>query len=583
MSIKIPKAILSMLLLYLTALSMPVFAENKSKTKMQVDTVLLNGKIYTQSIGQPTAEALAIENGVIVAVGKSKKIASMGNRQTKTIDLKGQAVLPGFHDLHVHPLFAGLREFECMIPQGSNQSTIQGIVAACVNDAEPGQWIYGGQWDASAIGKVPDRSILDAVAADHPVLLYDTSGHSAWANSKALELAGVDKNTADLPGGIIERDTGGAPTGVLRELAIELVRRHMPPHSEKTIRRALKWSLNKMLSHGITSFTEASVGFSAGLEREAKLYASFADEGLLKQRTTLCLNWHPLHPGIEPFLAKRNLYARQRVFPDCIKIFLDGVPTDSHTAAMLEPYAGKIKGRDDEASRRGLLLIQQDTLDAAVTRFDSMGMTVKFHAAGDAAVRAGLKAIATARKANGFSSQMHNVGHCTFVAKEDMSFARDIGATFEVSPYLWSPSPINDSITSAIGEERIKRVWPIRDIIESGALAVPGSDWAVVPSVNPWIAIEALITREQPGGSEKSFGKGQAISLEQAIRLFTINSAIQESMSDKVGRIEAGMLADIIVLDQDPYKVPVNQLHKTEVRMTFINGEKVFDISKTKK
>ena len=146
-------------------------------------------------------------------------------------------------------------------------------------------------------------------------------------------------------------------------------------------------------------------------------------------------------------------------------------------------------------------------LNAAVTRFDRMGLTVKFHAAGDAAVHEGLDAIAAARKANGFSGLMHNVGHCTFVAKADIARARAIGATFEVSPYLWGPSPINDSITQAVGPHLIARVWPVREMLEARALVVPGSDWSVVPSVNPWIAIESLVTRERPGGSPDSLAR----------------------------------------------------------------------------
>jgi predicted amidohydrolase YtcJ len=260
-----------------------------------------------------------------------------------------------------------------------------------------------------------------------------------------------------------------------------------------------------------------------------------------------------------------------------VKIFLDGVPTDSHTAAMLQPYAQKMNGRSDEAAVRGLLLVDQDTLNEAVTRFDRMGLTVKFHAAGDAAVRAGLNAIQAARAANGFSGLMHNVGHCTFVSKEDLARARSIGATFEVSPYLWAPSPINDSITAAVGTEVIKRVWPVREMLDSGALVVPGSDWSVVPSVNPWIAIESLVTREKPGGSSASFGKAEAITLPEAIDLFTINSARQERMSNLAGHLDVGMAADLIVVDQNPYDIASARLHDTHTKMTFIAGEKVFD------
>jgi hypothetical protein len=227
-----------------------------------------------------------------------------------------------------------------------------------------------------------------------------------------------------------------------------------------------------------------------------------------------------------------------------------------------------------------MLLVEQSVTNDAVTRFDNGGMTIKFHAAGDAAVRSGLDAIEAARDANGMSAQRHSVGHCTFIAKEDLQRASALNATFELSPYLWSPSPINDDITMAIGPERIERVWPFREAIDSGALVVAGSDWSVVPSVNPWIAIEALVTREEPGGSDKSFGKPQAISLGEAIDLFTVNSAKHMGTENKLGKLEPGMLADFVVVDQNPFEVPATELHRTEVVMTYIEGEKVYDRNK---
>ena len=540
------------------------------------DLIMNHGQIRTSS---GWAQAMAIRDGIIVAVGDAKTIEAIRDRNTQVVDLGGDTVLPGLHDVHVHPLFGGLSERQCRIPQGSTLKDTQERLKACVERASRGEWVIGGQWDAPALGVTPNRTMLDAVAPGNPVLLDDTSGHSSWANSRALEVADITSKTPDPTGGIIEHDASGEPTGVLREAAIELVRKYVPPPNQQEVQSALEWSLSEMLSYGITSFTEASVGFSAGMENEIKAYVVLADAGILKQRTRLCLTWDPGNETAEAMIASRNQYARDRLSLDCVKIFLDGVPTDSHTAAMLEPYEGSVEGREDEASRSGMLLVKQDVLDQAVIRFDRMGLTVKFHSVGDAAVRAGLNAIEAARKTNGFSGQLHNTGHCTFVAREDISRARAIGATFEVSPYLWSPTPINDSITAAVGEERIKRVWPVREMIESGALVVPGSDWAVVPSVNPWIGIETLVTRERPGGSQESFGKAEAIRLDQAVDLFTINSARQEGMADKVGRIEPGMLADVIVVDRNPFEVPITEVHLTKVKMTFIGGEKVFDAS----
>lgn len=555
-------------------LALTPFAAGNALAAPQVRLLLKDGRIHTP---QGTVAAMAIdERGVIVAVGKSEDLASQSG-SAKVIDLQGKAVLPAFHDMHVHPLYAGLSAGRCSIPQGSTLADFRKGVGACVARSARGAWIIGGQWDASALGRSPTRAMLDAVSPNNPVLLDDTSGHSALTNTRALQAAGITRATRDPEAGIIERDSAGRPTGVLRESAIELVRKHVPPATEQEVRTALEWSLKRMLSYGITSFVEASVGFAAGFEQELAAYAALSDAHALKQRVRLCLTWAPGDARAEAMIAARNQFARERLSLDCIKIFLDGVPTDSHTAAMLDPYEGTVSGRTDEASRKGMLLVKQDVLDAAVTRFDRMGLTVKFHAAGDAAVRAGLNAIEAARKVNGFSGQMHDVGHCTFVSKEDLPRARAIGATFEASPYLWAPSPINDTIIAAVGQRRIDRVWPVREMIDAGAPVVPGSDWSVVPSVNPWIAVEMLVTREQSGGSDQSFGKAEAVTLNEAIDLFTVNSARHMGRADQVGRIEPGMVADVIIVDREPYDAPVHTLHDISVVMTIIRGEVVYE------
>jgi predicted amidohydrolase YtcJ len=571
--------------LLLIALVCSGCAESQDSTDSgPADLILTNGRIQT---AEGWAEAISVVDGRIVAVGDAATIAEQADGGTEVVDLDGRTVLPGFHDLHVHPtyggiIYSGADHTNCKIAQGSSVEVLVDAVRGCVAAVSGSEWVTGGQWDTSALGQAPHRSMLDAVSPDTPVILNDTSGHSVWANSVALRLAGVTADTPDPEGGIIDRDSEGNPTGVLRESANGLVRRHVPPPSDEVIRESLEWALQTMLSYGITSFTDASTGFVGGASRAIETYANLADEGILKQRVRLCLNWRggdgaPGDEAADLLVERREQYERDRLTLDCVKIFLDGVPTDSHTAAMLDAYEGTVEGRDDDASRYGLLMVEQSVTNAAVTRFDAAGLTVKFHAAGDAAVRSGLDAIEAARDANGMSALRHNVGHCTFIATDDITRARELNATFELSPYLWSPSPINDDITMAIGPKRIERVWPFREAIDSGALVVAGSDWAVVPSVNPWIAIESLVTREESGGSDRSYGKAQAISVAEALDLFTVNSAKHMGRENELGSLEPGMIADFIVLDQNPFDVPATELHRTEVVMTYIGGEKVYD------
>ncbi|MBN1907540.1 MAG: amidohydrolase [Deltaproteobacteria bacterium] len=530
--------------------------------------ILTNGKICTESA---TLDAMAIgERGIILAVGNMETVNRYRRSATQVIDLAGDTVLPGFHDTHVHPSSGYKRG--CNFEQGSSLKKIQETIAECVRGKKEKGWITGGQWDADSLGGMPDRKMLDKVSPNNPVVLRDISGHSTWANSLALTMSGITRETPDLKGGIIERDKEGHPTGVLREAASQLLRvMEKPPTQEETL-VALEWALNEMLSYGITSLTDAAVS------RElAKTYVALADSGKLKQRVRLCFQWSPDNVFADTVIAERNLYAKDRICPDCVKLFLDGVPTDSHTAAMLEPYEDIIKGRDDDASRKGLLLIPTDILKKAVTRFDAMGLTVKFHAAGDAAVRQGLDAIEAARQANGFTGLYHNTGHNSFINMDDIRRAKSIAATFEMSPYIWYPNPIIADIAKAIGPERMKRWTPVKDAIEGGGLVVAGSDWNVVPSVNPWIAIETLVTRQRPGEGGDILGESQKITLKQAIDLFTKNSARQMGNGNKTGRIEPGMLADLIVVDRNPYEIHITEVHGIIVKKTIINGEVVYD------
>jgi len=527
--------------------------------------ILTNGKIYTPS---GWSEAMAVENGVIVAIGSAASV-SEGRQGLKVIDLKGKTVLPGLHDMHVHPTGAGRSELQCQLPQGAALAKVQELTAACVAGKKAGEWVTGRAYDAASLGVTPHRTLLDKAAPNNPVFFTDISGHSSWANSVALKLAGITKDTPNPKGGIIERDADGTPTGVFRESASGLVGAKVPPPTRADSARGLKWALEVMLSVGVTAFDDAVVSRDV-----AQAYADNADAGVLKQRVRGCLI------SSDPALiANRQTYARERFSPSCIKIILDGVPTDSHTAAMLADYV-PIPGRNEEGRTRGLLFVDPADLNVMLTRFDSMGMTVKMHAAGDAAVREGLDAIEAARKANGFSGLLHNVGHNSFVDMADIKRARGIGAVFEFSPYIWFNQPITADIVKAIGPERMKRWTPVKDALDAGAFAVPGSDWNVVPSVNPWIAIETLVTRKPPGGQGEALGADEAITLKQAVDLFTINSARQMYDAHRRGTIELGKLADVIVIDRNIFEAPITTVHDTKVEMTIIGGEVVYDAAR---
>jgi predicted amidohydrolase YtcJ len=531
------------------------------------DLILTNGDVRTPS---GWARAVAVRDGIIVAVGDEAAVGALRGAETQVVDLAGRAVFPGLHDLHVHAMAGGLEQARCGFRPGASPDEITAAVKGCAADKKPGEWISGGNWVAAVFAPgQQNTAFLDRAAPDNPVVLSDESHHAAWANSKALALAGITKDTPDPVNGVIERDASGEPTGILRESAVGLLRGLEPPPSEAERRDALMLAANLMMSHGITSFTDAGVG-----PESIGIMADMSGEGAVKLRMRGCLSYRATSEeqdaAARAFIAGRSLYERPRFRPDCIKMGLDGVPTEGHTGAMLHPYEG--------TSDTGMLSVPQPQLDEIVTGFDRQGLHIKFHAAGDAAVRAAIEAVAAARKANGFGGPMHDVSHASFVDPADIERVRDLGMSWEFSPYIWYPTPIaSQDIRKAVGEERMKRWIPIRDAVESGALVAPGSDWSVVPSINPWLAMETMVTRQMPGGSEEALGEDQRITLEQAMHVFTEGGAREMGHRHLVGSIEPGMRADLIVTRTNPFKVPITQVHQTKVDLTFIEGERVYD------
>lgn len=534
------------------------------------DLLMLHGKVYTPS---GWAEAVAIRDGVIVAVGADAEVAARRGPATREIDLAGSAVFPGLHDMHVHVLFAGLEQTQCRLPPGARPDAIAAAVRDCARTAKPGEWILGGNWSGGVFAPGQQTAaFLDAVAPKNPVVLNDEAHHSLWLNTAALRAGGIDASTPDPRGGVIERDAAGTPNGLLREDATQLMRRVIPEPNDAAKRRALVLATGQMLSYGITSFTDASV--RAG---NLPALSSLARDGLLPQHARGCLVFGPTSPDGERLIRERAHFAHPNFRPDCVKIFLDGVPTEARTAAMLAPYVGE----SSETGNRGMLMMPQADLNLAVARFDAQGLSVKFHAAGDAAVRAALDAVEFARRKNGWGGPVHQVGHDTFVNAADIPRARDLHVAWEFSPYIWYPTPIADvDVRHAVGDERMERFVPIKDALATGALVVAGSDWSVVPSVNPWLAIETLVTREPPGGGPTALAAGQKIPLADAIRVFTANGAALMGRRHEVGSIEPGMRADLVVTTKNPFEIPIREVHTIAARYTVIDGRIVYDATR---
>lgn len=535
----------------------------------QADLLFVNGNIYTPDGWHSTMQVTA---GHISGIGDAAEATKWRKQARQIVDLNGKTVLPGLYDMHVHPILqAKGGEGRCRIPQDANGQKLLTLVAACVKEKKPGEWVSGAQWQASLLRDIAvTAATLDKISPDNPVMLFDVSGHSVWANSKALAAAGIKDNTPNPEGGIIERDAAGKPTGILRETAGRLVTAKIPPQAQTQTVQEMQQNLAMLSSYGIVGYVEAMA-----YRDDLQVYDELADRGLLKHHVQACIAYSESgrpNANFEQTLAARSQYARATFNPNCIKVFADGVPTESHTSAMLEPY----QAGQPNAPARGLLLFDPGEMAKLVTSWDRQGITVMFHAAGDRAVRSALDAVEVARKTNGSSGPIHHVGHATFVDPKDMPRFKALNTAVEFSPYLWDPQPINDDITSAIGEPRIDRVWPIKEGFAASALVVAGSDWAVVPTPNPWIGIETAITRRNPGGGARSFGVEEAITLPQAIEMFTINAARAMGIDRQAGSLENGKLADFMVLDSNPFAIPVTQIHMLAPLETWFAGQRVF-------
>ena len=543
----------------------PAFAD-----EAPADLLFVGGTVLTS---HGSATAIAVRHGVITAVGSDSAILALPHDGARVVQLDGATLMPGLYDLHVHTYYAGRDMLSCRFARGARLPEIVQAVKACAARTKPGEWIVGGSWVGAVFAKGEQNlAVLDQAAPDNPVLLNDESLHSVWLNSRALALAGIDRTTPAPPGGVIDHDGRGNLTGVLREVAAHNVEQVIPRPTPDQQVAAVKAATDRMLAFGIVGFTDAAVrrAYIAGLSR-------YAQSGGLKQYARGCIVWGPNSEGSESLIPERQAWAGGRLQLDCVKMFLDGVPLEGETAAMLAPYAVHDGAHGPPGT--GIKQIPEDQLFAAVAEFDRQGLIVKFHAAGDAAVREGIDAVAHARKVNGAAGQHHEVGHNTFVDPADIPRVRALGMTWEMSPYIWYPTPITaHDIAEAVGPERMQRLWPVREVVATGANVVVGSDWPVIADVNPWLALETLVTRQVPGATGPAAAPNEAITRAEALHLMTVNGAREMGRLDRGGTIEPGKLADVIVVDRNPLTAPIGQIHATRVLATYIAGEQVFAV-----
>jgi predicted amidohydrolase YtcJ len=543
------------------------------------ELVITNARVYTCDPSSKWAEAIAVSDGLIGAVGTADEIARLVTADTEVVDAGGRMLMPGLADIHAHLMFGGRKlAWELTLQPEETLEEILEKVRTHAQSVAAGEWIVGGVVGSPVMDRLAEGghlAALDAAAHSRPVLLRDDSYHNRWVNSKALQLMGIDRSTPDPPGGTIVRDRDGDLTGVLVESACTLAERAVAASIDDQYardRKSIRSAIEFMNSFGITAVQDA-----ATLEPSLRALSELDDEGALTAWLVASL---PARPYMSDDIVGDALYAaapayrRSRVKPDFVKLFLDGVPM-TRTSALLEPYI--CHGPHEDCADTGPLLWTDDELLAALENCHALGLGAKFHAAGDRSVRQALDAIAVMRQRHGDARRFH-IAHVAYIAASDLDRFAELDVVADASPCIWFPTPFQESIDNQVPASIASRSWPFRDLLDQHAVLAVGSDWPIVPTPNPWIAMQTLITRANPDPDISGYSNpSAAITLEEAITALTVSNARAMGMGDTIGAITPGRSADVIVLSHNLFDIDVSAIHRTRVLQTYFQGRKVYD------
>ena len=539
------------------------------------DRVFLNGAVYTVDAARPWSEAVAIAGGRIVFVGDDEDAEAYIGDATEVTDLDGQMMLPGFHDSHIHIMIGIADETECDLLRLETTSVIAQRLKECTQIAgtDDDNWLVGGGWYEHLWPEAnPRKGLLDAMFPDRPVYLVSSFGHSAWVNSKALEIAGIDADTKDPDAGRIEHDPEtGEPSGTLRDAAMMLVMEKLPPVSIPQQMNRIRAAMDLAHSVGITAVIEP------GLDDELmQPIVNLADLGELDMRMLASMspiNWQPgsFDEDVFDYLATREQWRRPNINVDSVKIYMDGV-IEYGTSPLLEPYEDTDYGDGSD-----WFFYDQDVVDDYFTRFDAMGLQIHVHAIGDAAIQRALNGFEAMRVANGPSENRHQIVHLQLIHPDDRPRFGELGVA-AVFQSLWAyPDPAALELDiPMLGEERTWQMYPIKSVRDAGGRIVGGSDYWVT-DLNPLWAIEAAITRQDPHSNDGLvLNEDERVDLETMLAAYTINGAYQMSLENEQGSIEVGKRADLVVLDRNLFDIPASEISEANVTMTIFDGRVVY-------
>ena len=540
------------------------------------DLVFTGGPVHTLSPARSRATSVAVRGERIVAVGHDD-VRELIGPDTEVVDLAGKLLIPGFQDAHAHPVGGGMELGQCDLSGATTLDEYRRRISAYAQAHPDDEWITGGGWSMEAFpGGLPTAAELDALVPDRPAYLVNRDHHGAWVNSRALHAAGIDARTPDPADGRIERDADGAPTGMLQEGAANLIGRLLPPVTLEQKITGLLRAQALMHSLGVTAWQDALLGEHANLTDPTDAYLATAGDGRLTARVVGSLWWDRARgtEQIDELVARRAAGTRGRLRCTTVKIMQDGV-AENGTAALLGPY---LDGCGCASDNSGISFVPPLDLQKYVTELDARGFQVHFHALGDRAVREALDAVEAARRANGRTDTRPHLAHLQVVHPDDIGRFRELGATANMQALWAAHEPQMDELTIPfLGPERSAWQYPFGDLQRSGATLAAGSDWPV-SSPDPIEAIHVAVNRVLPDAAPGTevFLPGQRIGLDAALTAYTAGSAYVNHLDDVSGSITPGRLADLVVLDRDPFAAPREEIGATRVLETFVGGERVY-------
>ncbi|GAA1932651.1 amidohydrolase [Nocardioides hwasunensis] len=528
------------------------------------NAVVFDGHAYRGRVGD-----VVVEHGRVRAIGED--IATSGAR---VVDVAGALLLPGFTDAHVHPIQGGLERLGCDLSElpvdsGRYLAHVQAYAAS-----HPGrEWVQGGGWAMAAFpGGLPTAAALDEAVPDRPVALVNRDHHGMWISSRALELAGITRATPDPLDGRIERDADGEPTGVLHEGAMDLIAHVLPAADDAAMHAGLMEGQRFLHSLGVTSWQDAIVGTYANMRDGGPTYARAAGTGDLTGTVVGALWWDRSRGSeqVAELVAKRTEWSRGRFVASAVKIMQDGV-AENQTAALVEPYLDRCGHATGNA---GISFVDPAALRGHVAELDRHGFQVHVHGLGDRGVREALDAL------EGTSpDRRHHVAHLQLVHPDDVGRFAALGVAANIQA-LWAchDDQMTELTVPFLGAARAARQYPFGDLHRTGARLVAGSDWPV-STPDPLAAIHTAVHRTAygepaPAGTDP-FLPEQALPIEVAFAAYTSGSAWVNHRDD-AGTIAPGSVADLVVLDRDPFATP-DEIGAARVRSTWIDGECVHE------